>query len=268
MKNYSVLMTVYKNEKPSYFKAAIESMLSQTVLTDDFVIVCDGELTCELNDIITEYKTKYNEIFNIVRLDRNYGVGYASATGIVACKNELIAKMDSDDISYPTRCERELIEFEKNPELVLVGSFVREFTGEKSFIRKVPVEYEQIVKFSKLRSPFNNPTIMFSKSDIVEVGNYSNLRRGEDYELFVRLICSGKYVKNIPECLLDYRITESTYSKRNNYEQLKQAYEMVKTTGHINPLEYFILCSSQLVFSKMPVKMRQFAYEAIIRRDK
>ncbi len=267
MKNYSVLMTIYKDEKPSYFKASIESMLSQTIPTDDFVVVCDGELTDELNNIITEYKSKYNDLFNIIRLDKNYGVGYASAKGVVACKNDLIAKMDSDDISYPIRCEKELNEFEKNPELVLVGSFVREFSDNKSFIRKVPVEYEQIVKFSRLRSPFNNPTIMFSKSAVIEVGNHSRLRRGEDYELFAKLIRAGKYVTNIPECLLDYRISENTYAKRNNYGELKQSYNVARKIGHISNSEYIFLCFVQFVFSKMPVKLRQFSYECMIRRD-
>lgn len=269
MENYSILMTVYKGEDPQFFIEAIDSMLAQTVKTDDFVIVCDGPLTPELDKVIDDYTAANEGLFNIVRLEENKGVGYASAQGVLQCKNELIAKMDSDDISHPDRCEKQLACFEKEPALAVVGSYILEFQNdepERTSIRKVPITQEKIFKYSKSRSPFNNPTVMYRKSVLLAVGNYTDLRRCEDYELYTRILHAGHITMNIPECLLDYRIAGNTYSKRNNYIYIKQSRMMSYKLGHSNMFDVFIACASHLAVCILPVKVRAFIYEKLIRR--
>ena len=115
--NYSVLMSVYDKEKPEYLKQSIESMLNQTVKPEQFVVVEDGALNKSLSDIIDKYKADFNELFTIVKLQVNGGLGNALNQGLKACRNELVARMDSDDISLPRRCEKELKLFLDNPEL-------------------------------------------------------------------------------------------------------------------------------------------------------
>ena len=100
--NYSVLMSVYYKEKPEYLKEAIDSILNQTVKTDDFVIVCDGPLTEGLDKVIADYVKTYSGLFTVYRLSRNMGLAKALNNGILQCKNELIARMDSDDIIRET----------------------------------------------------------------------------------------------------------------------------------------------------------------------
>ena len=269
MQNYSVLMTVFKDEVPENFRAAVESMLNQTVKPNDFVIVCDGPVGEELENIIYQFESNCKDFFNIIRLEENVGVGSASAAGLLQCKNDIVAKMDSDDISRPERCEKELRKFEEDDELAIVGSYILEFRDnerEDTTIRKVPLKHEEICKFSRRRSPFNNPTVMFKKSAVLAVGNYSDLRRCEDFELFARLIHAGYKTANIPECLLDYRVTDTTYSKRNNYDYIKKSRKMAHDIGHSSILDYWISCYSQYLISKMPKKMRRFVYEQFIRR--
>lgn len=268
MENYSVLMTVYKNENPDHFREAIISMLEQTVKTNDFVIVCDGPLTYELDNIIYQFVDDCKNLFNIIRLEENHGVGYASRQGVLHCKNELIAKMDSDDISIKTRCEKELKYFENDEDLAIVGSYILEFlnsNNSNTCIRKVPLESAEIYKYSKRRSPFNNPTIMFKKSAVVAVGNYSDLRRCEDFELFARLLHAGYKAANIPECLLNYRITEFTYDKRNNYSYIKKSRKMSRDIGHSSNFDVWVSCYSQYIISKLPYKIRRLIYEKLIR---
>lgn len=269
MQNYSVLMTVYGDENPNHFEIAVNSMLNQTVKPNDFVIVCDGPISDELENIIYQFKCNCKDFFNIVRLEENVGVGKASAIGLHYCKNELVAKMDSDDISDATRCEKELQMFENDPELAIVGTYILEFLNENhemTSIRKVPVTHEDICKFSKRRSPFNNSTIMFKKSAIIAVGNYSDLRRCEDFELFARLIHAGYKTANIPECLLEYRISDDTYNKRNNYDYIKRSRKMVRDIGHSSIIDYAISCYPQYFITKMPKKLRKLIYEKFIRR--
>ena len=105
-KNYSVLMTVYYKENPTFFETAIESILNQTLKTNDFVIVADGPLGEPLEAVLRKYES--NPIFTIVRTPENKGSGAASQAGLPYIKNEVFAKMDSDDISVPERMEKEL----------------------------------------------------------------------------------------------------------------------------------------------------------------
>lgn len=121
MENYSVLTTLYKNDNPAFVKQSIESMLSQTVVTNDYVIVEDGPITNELEKVLEEYCENY-DFFHIVKLEENGGLGVALRVGLQECRNELVARIDSDDLSVSERCELQLKVFEKNPELVIVGS--------------------------------------------------------------------------------------------------------------------------------------------------
>ena len=124
---YSVLMSVYYKEKPEWLDYSIKSIINQTVLCDEFVIVEDGPLTEELQSIIDKYKNDYPKIFNIVKLEKNRGLGLALQEGIKTCKNEYIARMDSDDYSIPERCEKILKVFMNNSDYDCVGSFEAEF---------------------------------------------------------------------------------------------------------------------------------------------
>ena len=113
MEKYSILMSVYKNVKIIDLKNSIESMLHQTAKPEQFVIVQDGPVGNDLNDLISTYEENYSEIFTIIKLDENKGLAYALNVGMNACRNNLIARMDSDDYSLPKRCEKQIRMFFK-----------------------------------------------------------------------------------------------------------------------------------------------------------
>ena len=112
---YSVLMSIYHKEKPIFFVESVESMLKQTIKPDEIVIVKDGPLTPELDQTIKKYENQYSGLFTIVPLEKNLGLGLALNEGLKKCRNELVARMDTDDISLENRCELQLKEFDKNP---------------------------------------------------------------------------------------------------------------------------------------------------------
>ena len=182
--NYSVLMSVYIKEKPEYLKEAITSILNQTVKTNDFVIVCDGHLTEGLNKVIADFVTTYSGLFNVYRLEHNMGLAKALNNGILQCKNEIIVRMDSDDVSMPDRVEKQMKAMkEKNADIV--GSNIIEFVGDISNtgnMRVVPENNEEIIMFAKNRSPFNHPSVMYKKSAVIEAGFYEDYRFFEDYK--------------------------------------------------------------------------------------
>ncbi len=190
--NYSVLMSVYYKEKPEYLRQAMDSMIHQTVPTDDFVLVCDGPLTADLDAVIAEKQQELGTILNVVRLEKNGGLGNALNEGIKHCRHELIARMDSDDISYPDRCEKQMKLFEKHPEYDVISGTVVEFNEKqkKSKIqKKVPENQREILNYSKRRNPVNHPCVMYKKDAVIKVRKLSNIF------LFRRLFFMDKNVK-------------------------------------------------------------------------
>lgn len=205
--SFSVLMSVYYKEKPERLRYAIDSIINQTLLPNEFVIVEDGKLTEKLEKILDGYKEKYNWI-KIIKLPQNLGLGLALREGVKACNYKYIARMDSDDYSRPDRFEKQINYLKNNPDLDLLGGNIAEYDEnmEKVLsIRKVPSGLENIKKFAKTRNPFNHVSVVFSKSVVLECNNYESMLFFEDYYLWCKLISSNCNVNNIDEILVDVR---------------------------------------------------------------
>lgn len=269
---YSVLMSVYMKEKAEFLKAAVESMLNQTICTNDFVIICDGPLTKELDDVISRYKEENPDLFQIVRLKTNQGLGNALRIGVEVCKNELIARMDSDDISCHDRCEKQLEMFKCNDKLCLCSGFVKEFIENQDDalkIKKVPLNNADIYKYAKKRNPINHMAVMFKKSKVLEAGNYIELNLGEDYYLWVRMLYKGFEVANIGDILVYARTGSSMYKRRGGRAYVRKMIK-VQTVflklGFINQKEYLINCLFRSIVGYMPNYFRRLIYQWGIRR--
>lgn len=272
--NYSVLMGVYYKENPEWLKKSIQSMLSQTIVTNDFVIIKDGKLTKELDKIISEYCKQYPDIFNIVELAENQGLGPALAIGIKECKNELIARMDSDDISIKDRCEKQLKIFKENPDMDVVGSNIAEFIDDIENIqayRILPEHDNEIKKYAKRRNPFGHPSIMFKKSKVLEAGNYRSYYLCEDYDMWIRMIQKDAHCYNIQEILVYMRIGEDFYKRRGGIKYLKSILKFKKEqykNGFYSKKDYIISSGSHIFMCLMPNNIREILYKKILRRNK
>lgn len=215
---YSVLSSVYYKENPEYLKQSIDSMLNQTVVTNDYVIVKDGPLTPELDEVLNYYETQY-DFFNVYSQETNKGLGSALNFGLQHCKNELVARMDTDDISLCERCEKQIKMFEENSDLQIVGTSMYEFIDDPNKlvdIKIMPVKEIDIRKYARRRNPFNHPTVMYKKSMVMKFGGYSEGARGEDYELFTKIVFSGVHCLNLGEPLLRYRAAKNQYNRRTS----------------------------------------------------
>ncbi|MGP6146565.1 glycosyltransferase [Jeotgalibaca sp. A122] len=221
---YSVLYSVYKKEKPSIMKASLDSMLKQTIFPEQIVIVEDGELTGELYELIEEYRTSHPTTITSVPLEVNSGLGVALNEGLKYCRNELVARMDTDDIALPERCEKQLQVFAQDSQLSIVGSYVDEFYDDPEKVvssRVVPSKHEDIITFSKRRNPFNHPSVMYKKTDVLTAGGYGDFRRNQDYDLFVRMLAKGYRAFNIPEALVLFRANQDNLKRRKSWEKSK-----------------------------------------------
>ena len=269
-KKYSVLMSVYYKEKAEYLRTAMESMWNQTIPTDDFVLVCDGPLTQELDHVIKDMEQAHPEL-HIIRLEENKGLGNALNIGIRQCKNELVARMDSDDISRANRCEKQLSVFSLFPEISICSGTVEEFSESRSRVearRVLPEKQEDILAFAKKRNPFNHPCVMYKKSDVEAAGSYQVFYRVEDYYLWIRMLRMGFEGYNIQEPLLWMRAGSDMYKRRGGWKfaqsQIK-LFRYMKDTSFINGRQYAENIVLRCAASVIPNALREKAFKMFVR---
>lgn len=271
-KEYSVLMSVYSKEKPEYLKLSIESMLNQTLPPLDFVLVKDGPLTEELNEVINLYKEKHPQLLNIIEIKKNVGLGKALDEGIKHCRYELIARMDSDDISLPSRCEKQLRVFNDNSEYSIVGTMIDEFYDDPTKIvssRIVPVAHQEIFQFMKRRSPFNHPTVMYKKNEVLKVGGYGDLPRKQDLDLFSRMINNGCKAFNIAESLVLFRSNEDNFLRRKSWGYCKSYISVqyrIWKRGHCSLIDLLYVICGQLLVLLSPVWFLKWLSNKFLRK--
>lgn len=271
MLDFSVLMSVYKNEKPKYLKQAIESIVNQTMMPNEIVIVKDGSLTEELEQVISYYKKKYNSLFEIINFEQNRGLGLALRDGVLACNNEYIARMDTDDIAFLTRFEKQFDYLEKHKEIALLGSWITEFSDDPEHpetITELPCEHKDIVQYAKRRNPFRHMTVIFKKSAVLDSGNYRDFLWFEDYDLWVRIIQKGYKVANIPEVLVNVRANNDMFARRGGWRYLKQDMVFQKfllNLEYVNFVEYIVNALTRSVMRLLPNYLRIFIYKNKLR---
>ncbi len=259
LSKYSVLMSVYKNDNARYLKMAIDSMLKQTIAPEQFIIVEDGPISEKLENVIAKYEHEYSSLFTIIRLKKNRGLGNALNHGIKICRNELIARMDADDISKPERCEKQLEYFKLHPETGIVGTQISEFIGAPGKIiasRVVPCDMDSIKKFSRKRSPFNHPTVMYRKSIINMLHGYSLYSRKEDLDFFIRAINYNVKVANLDEKLLLYRTSADNLQRRKSWINCKEYINIMYgfyKKKYIGYLDLMYVVFGQLIMYSMPM---------------
>lgn len=254
-------MSVYIKEDPEFFMKSIQSMINQTLKPDEIIIVKDGPLTEDLENIITQFEKKHPELFTVIALKENIGLGKALDVGINHSRNELIARMDTDDISLPERCEQQVKLFNENPNLSIVGTMTDEFYDNPENIistRRVPTEHEDIFKFMKRRSPFNHPTVMYKKTDVIRFGGYGTMRRKQDLDLFSRMINNGCLAANIDQSLVLFRSNEDSFKRRKSWSYvssyIKVQYEIWKR-GHCSLGDLIYVVLGQVVIFVAPLPL-------------
>ena len=274
MIKFSVLISVYWKEKPEFLRESLNSVFTQTRSADEVVVVKDGPLTPELDAIICNFKKEHAEL-RIVSLEKNMGLGIALNKGINACSYDYVARMDSDDICFPQRFEKQIGYLEKHPDIDALGCWTQEFTenerNEKILMAKkmFPVTAWDIFKYCTKRNPMEHPSIVLKKQTVIEAGNYQSYYLFEDYSLWAHMLVKGANFHNLPEVLLYFRMTPDSFKRRGGW---KYAISEIKTLnafrriGFLSNLQYFISLLRRIPIRLMPSVMRKFVYQTFLRR--
>lgn len=221
---FSVAISVYAKDNPAYFDRALESITEkQTIIPDEIVLVVDGPIPEESNSVIKKYASRYS-IFNIIRLEKNGGLGNALKIAVENAKFELIARMDSDDIAASDRFEQQLKFLLKNPKVDIVGGDISEFIDDEENIvayRKVPTTDGEIKNYLKKRCPFNHVAVMYRKTSVMNAGGYMDLFWNEDYYLWIRMVENGAVTANTGTILVNVRTGKDMYKRRGGRKYFK-----------------------------------------------
>ena len=268
---FSVLMAVYKKEQPLFFKEALRSVFEQSLIPNEVVLVKDGPLTEELEQIIVDFSSK-NEQLKVITLEKNQGLGEALRIGLNACYFDLVARIDSDDICKPYRFEKQIAFLKEHKEITIVGSWIEEFSDckeEIEAIRELPQEDKQLKIFMKWRNPFNHMTVMFRKKDILAVGGYQPFYLLEDYYLWNRLANANYYFANIGESLLWARGGYTMLERRGGWKYVVSESKLLKfmyRSGRINIVEFGANLMMKSIIRLIGKHLRHTIYTFFLRK--
>lgn len=277
-KEFSVSMCVYGKDNPTYFDAALNSIVNQTLKPTEIVLTIDGPIPEEIEKIIKKYQENYENIFRVIRLEKNMGHGKARRVCFDNCSHPIIALMDADDLAVPTRFEKQVAFFNTHSDVSVVGGYITEFISSENPTdisrtagrRVVPETDDGIQAYMKKRCPMNQVTVMFKKDDISEVGGYIDWYCEEDYYLWIRLVLAGKKFGNIPETLVNVRVGKKMYQRRGGWKYFKSEFGIQKLmlqNNIIGILRFVLNVGERFIIQVLlPNKVRGFVFQKLARK--
>lgn len=269
---FSVLMSVYYGTDAEQFKEAVNSVIKQTLIPDEIVIVVDGQINDDVRNAMNSLQKVCQIKIVIVELNDNVGLGTALKKGTEYISTNWIARMDSDDISMPNRFELQMDAISNSPQLAVVGGQLLEFSGDIHNIigkRKVPLGQDEIINFAKFRSPFNHPTVVINKSKLKDVGGYENLEGFEDYYLWGKMISRNMQMCNLSVDVLFMRVDDGLYGRRGGRKYFSQYRLLRKKLYHLRTINIFQLVVGNILMylnAIVPTSIRTLIYQIILHR--
>ena len=268
--DYSVLMSVYFKERPEYLRESMMSIFRQSHASDDFVLICDGPLTEELDEVIDDMQKLFGEVLNVHRLEKNGGLGSALNTGLGLCKNDIVIRMDSDDISEEDRCRVQTAYLAKHPDIDILSGTIEEFFESRDNVfgkRKLPSNHKAICAFSKKRNPFNHPAVAFRKKAVLSAGSYDEtFHLFEDYYLWIRMLMKGMKGHNLNRTLVYMRTPPDMYKRRGGFQYSKDMLRFhwwIKTSGWSSMSDFITGAVPHAIVCILPNRLRKIVYEVL-----
>ena len=306
MLKFSVIMSIYKSDVPELVRVALDSLLQQTLLPNEIVIVGDGPVPAELEQEVSSFKFRVSKIrttpnpsfakggdlapedgkesletrnlkpeiiVTYLPQEKNGGLGEAMRIAAEAAKYDYLARMDSDDICLPDRFEKQMKCFEEDPELSLVGGMITEFDGEPENIiakRILPLEDAEIKRMMRGRCAVNHVTVIFKKADLMKSGNYQPFWKQEDHYLWARMMEHGCKFRNIPDVVVNVRSGKDQIARRGGlrfYKSVVRVFWYMYRHGLISFGYFLYICTVRgIVQVLMPNRLRTWVYLHLLRK--
>ena len=268
----SVLMSVYKAEKPEYLDRALQSVWDdQTHKPNEIVLIADGTLTPDLDKIIDKWKETLGNSFILCRNEFNIGLTKSLNKGLALACGDFIARMDSDDISHPCRFELQYKFLIDNPDVDVVGGSLQEFNDKNEClnIRHYPQNPKEIKKYICKASPLAHPTVMMRRKIFDSGIRYDErFRTSQDIALWFDVLNSGFNISNVDDVTIYFRLAEDVYNRRSRKKAFNEfriymngIYRLkgLFTLSYLYPI-------SRLAFRLMPKSIIKWIYSSRLRK--
>ncbi|NUR09756.1 MAG: glycosyltransferase [Nocardioidaceae bacterium] len=266
---FSLLLPVYRGDRADYLARAFQSTVhEQLVRPSEVVVVQDGQIGPELASALERAESSSPVPVRRLRLKHNVGLAQALQCGLSACSHEVVARMDADDISLPTRFERQLPLVEQGADIV--GSGLLEFGSSADDVvgrRTPPTDPDEIRRVIRFRDPFNHPTVVYRRSAVLAAGGYTDMALMEDYLLFARMVDAGARPANLAEPLVRYRVGAGAYARRGGSRLLRSELALqrrFRRLGITTRGEYLRNVAVRGGYRLVPEWLRRLAYRALI----
>ena len=262
-------MSVYAKEKPIWMRQSLDSIFTQTLLPDEVILIEDGPLTPELHEVIADFQKRHSNL-HVFPQKENRGLGAALNIGLQYCRNELVARMDTDDICKPNRFEKEITFMSEHPDVDICSSLIDEFVESIHCVhsqRTLPEHHKEILKYARRRCPVNHPTVVYKRSKVIAAGGYQGFP--EDYILWINMILAGCKFYNLQESLLWFRFSYDVFRRRGGW---KYAKDDIRAQWHFHQMGftsfYEFLTNSFIrgIVRLTPNFLRIFTYKYILRK--
>lgn len=274
----TVLMPLWNGDDPSHAREALASAtIDQTTAPGLLLLAVDGPLMQELEDVVAEVLDGRFGRARVVRNKRHGGLARTLEGALAHCESPLIARADADDVSHPERFAVQLAALRER-HLDIVGSNMREIdetsrprldeAGEEC-IRRRPLSHEEIARYLRDHSPFHHPTVLMRASAVRVAGGYRDIPLMEDYDLWHRMLRTGARMGNVPNVLVDYRVSTNLYRRRGGFtlfmSDVRMQWGMLKggTTSVPRALRNLF---GRAVYRAVPANLRDRVYWCVIER--
>jgi amylovoran biosynthesis glycosyltransferase AmsE len=218
---FTVLMPVHNGIDYILLKKAINSVLQNKLIPNEFIIIVDG-LISKQKELFLLQKKKNNSFIRVF-FRKKMGISRTLNYGLKISKYNIIARADADDVNYKYRFLKQ-INFFKKHNLDILGSNIEETINGKRFVKKMPPKPNLFNFF--LMNPINHMSVMFKKDRIIKLGGYPEIKYKEDYSLwFLAKIC-GYNIANLQFSLVKSRVDLMTLKRRKNFDAIISEFKM------------------------------------------
>jgi len=266
----SALLPIYHGARASELDVCLQSLAGQESPAAEVIIARDGPVSDSVEEKIRQYEgfLPLRHLF----FPENRGLGATLNDAVLQCKHELIARVDADDRSLPHRFTDQIAFLQKNPQISLVGGWMRERyqtkAGRKHRARKTPSHPQEISRLARRRNPINHPTTMFRKSSVIASGNYQPCLMFEDYFLWARMLKRGFKLANLPDVLVETDVSTEYFSRRGGIDYFRHELHFLgqlRQMGFMSLKDAVIFVGTRLPVRLLPILLREQLYRNALR---
>ena len=263
-------MSLYRETQVDELRATLNSIVEQTVPTNELIVVLDGPVSAEIRLTLLEFSGLLP--IRIQPLPVNCGLGSALAKGLSCCSYDWIFRIDSDDV-YPANRFALQIEYAKrNPNTKVLGGYLNEIYNSGREIstrtRFVPLDSRAVGRYAKWRNPLNHQTVFFNKKTVLLVGGYQDMPFFEDYYLWARLLVAGYRIENLNHVLAQTSVHDEYFRRRGGSAYTRHELRFLKSLvecGFISRLHGAIVFAGRLIVRILPTRLRRGFYKLVLR---